>query len=240
MKTLKTGTFLLLTSFSIIAVQAQTTDQIVTKYIDALGGKNILSSIKTIYVESAIGILGNEAPCTTYILNGKGYKNELNFNGTKIVQCITDKGGWAINPMAGSSTPTAIPEDQVKASQSQLEVGGPLYDYAAKGNKVELIGKDTSGGTTAYKLKMSSGGVEITYYIDATSYYINKAVSKFSVNGQDVESTASFSDYRKTDFGYTIAFVQKVELPQITLNITNKKVEVNKEIDPAIFVMPAN
>src|ERR1700736_4300739 len=138
MKTLKTGTFLLLATLRIATVQAQTTDEIVAKYIDALGGRSIVGSIKTVYVESSIDIMGNEAPCTTYILNGKGYKNELDFNGTKIVQCITDKGGWAINPMAGSAQATAIPEEQVKASQSQLQVGGPLYDYAAKGNKVEL------------------------------------------------------------------------------------------------------
>jgi len=238
MKTLKTGAFILLAGLSLGSVRAQTVDEVVTKYVDALGGKSVINSIKTIYVESSIDLMGNEAPCVTYILNGKGYKNELDFNGTKIVQCITDKGGWALNPMAGSATPTAIPEDQVKASQSQLQVGGPLYDYAAKGNKVELIGKDTSGGATAYKVKLTSGAVDIVYYIDASSYHINKAVSKFSVNGQDIESTASFSDYRKTDFGYTMAFSQKVELPQITLNITNKKVEVNKTIDPAIFEMP--
>ncbi|MES1161124.1 MAG: outer membrane lipoprotein-sorting protein [Bacteroidota bacterium] len=238
MKTLKTGAFILLAGLSLGSVKAQTVDEVVGKYVDALGGKSVLSSIKSIYVESTIDLMGNEAPCTTYILNGKGYKNELDFNGTKIIQCITDKGGWALNPMAGSSTPTAIPEDQVKASQAQLQVGGPLFDYAAKGNKVELIGKDTSGGAAAFKLKLTSGSVDITYFIDATTYHINKVVSKFSVNGQDIESTAYFSDYKKTDFGYTMAFTQKVELPQITLNITNKKVEVNKAIDPAIFDMP--
>lgn len=238
MKTLKTATFLALASFSILSLKAQTVDEIVTKYVNALGGKSIIGSIKTVYVESSIGIMGKDAPCTTYIINGKGYKNELDFSGTKIVQCITDKGGWAINPMAGSADATAIPEEQVKASQSQLQVGGPLYDYAVKGNKAELIGKDTSDGSMAYKVRLKMDGVEITYYIDATTYYISRAISKFSVNGQDIESTATFSDYRKTDFGYTMAFVQKVALPQFTLEITNKKVEVNKVIDPAIFEMP--
>jgi hypothetical protein len=238
MKTLKTGTFLLLASLSISSLKAQTVDEIVSKYVDALGGKSIISSIKTVYVESSISVMGKDAPCTTYIINGKGYKNELDFSGTKIVQCITDKGGWAINPMTGSAEATAIPDEQVKASQAQLQVGGPLYDYAAKGNKVELAGKDTSGGRTSYKVKLKTEGVEIIYFIDASTYYINKAVSKFSVNGQDIESTASFSDYRKTDFGYTMAFVQKVALPQFALDITNKKVEVNKAIDPAIFEMP--
>lgn len=238
MKTLTTGALFVLTSLTMGTIQAQTADDIVTKYVDALGGKKILSTIKTLYVESSIDVMGNEAPCTTYIIGGKGYKNELDFNGTKIVQCITDKGGWALNPMAGNASATPIPDDQVKASQTQLQIGGPLYDYAAKGNKVELIGKDTSGGATAYKLKLTTGSVDITYYIDAATYHINKAVSKFSVQGQEIESTASFSDYRKTNFGYTMAYSQKVELPQMTLTITNKKVEVNKDIDPAIFDMP--
>src|SRR5258707_1245749 len=116
MKTLKTATFLLLASLSISSLKAQTVDEIVSKYVTALGGQQIISSIKTIYVESSIGIMGKDAPCTTYIINGKGYKNELDFSGTKIVQCITDKSGWAINPMAGSAEATAIPEEQVKAS----------------------------------------------------------------------------------------------------------------------------
>jgi hypothetical protein len=33
-------------------------------------------------------------------------------------------------------------------------------------------------------------------------------------------------------------YSQQVVLPQITLNITNNKIDVNKEIDPAIFEKP--
>jgi len=33
-------------------------------------------------------------------------------------------------------------------------------------------------------------------------------------------------------------YSQQIVLPQITLNITNKKIEVNKDIDPAIFEKP--
>jgi len=135
--------------------------------------------------------MGNEAPSTTYILNGKGYKSELDFNGTKIIQVVTDHGGWAINPMAGQTTATAIPDDQLKNYKLQLSVGGPLMDYAAKGFKVELIGKDTAGGASSYKLKVSTkDGIEIVYYIDTKTYYINKAVNKVSMGGQDIETTA--------------------------------------------------
>ena len=33
---------------------------------------------------------------------------------------ISDKGGWMINPMAGSSTATAIPDEQMKTMKGQI------------------------------------------------------------------------------------------------------------------------
>ena len=237
MKTLIKGAMLVAATLGIVTTQAQSVDEIVGKHIQALGGKTVLNAIKSVYVESTVEIMGNEAPSTTYILNGKGYKNELDFNGTKIIQCVTDKGGWAINPMAGSTTAQAIPADQLKNYQLQLSVGGPLMDYASKGYKAELIGKDSA----AYKIRLTTtDGINIVYFVDQKTYLIDKAVNKLSMGGQDIETTAVFSDYKKTDAGYVVAYSQQVILPQVTLNITNKKVEVNKDVDPAIFEMPKN
>jgi len=236
MKTLIKGALLLSATLGMVTTQAQSVDDIVSKHIEALGGKTVLNSIKSIYVESTVEFMGNEAPSTTYILNGKGYKNELDFSGTKIVQCVTDKGGWAINPMAGATTAQAIPADQLKNYQLQLHVGGPLMDYAAKGYKAELTGKDSA----SYKIRLTTpDGIDMTYFIDQKTYLINKAVSKISMGGQEIETTAVFSDYRLTN-GYSLAYSQQVILPQVTLNITNKKVEMNKDIDPAMFEMPKN
>jgi hypothetical protein len=238
MKTLRSGAIALLTMLSIHSIQAQTVDEIVSKYVDALGGASVLNTIKSLYVESTISVMGTDAPSTTYYLYGKGYKNELDFNGTKIVNCITDKGGWAINPMNGSPTPTAIPDEMVKSSQAQLQVGGPLFNYAAKGNKVEMIGKDTVGGPS-YKLKLTTkDGVSITYYIDANTYYIRKASSKTTMNGADIETSAMFSNYKKTESGFVVANNQEIVTPQYTVEIANNKIEVNKTIDPTIFDMP--
>src|SRR5258707_10533506 len=114
MKTLIKGALLLSATLAIVTTQAQSVDEIISKHLDALGGKKVINGIKSVYVESTVDIRGNEAPSITYILNGKGYKNELDFNGTKIVQCVTEKGGWAINPMAAQSTATAIPDEQLK------------------------------------------------------------------------------------------------------------------------------
>jgi outer membrane lipoprotein-sorting protein len=240
MRSLRVGLMAVASVLSVSMLQAQTVDELVNKHIAAMGGKEKLSSIKSLYTEYDMEIMGNSAGGSTYILNGKGYRNEVDFNGSKIVQVITDKGGWGINPMMGQSSPTVMPADQVKMAQGQLDVGGPLFNYAAKGYAVELAGTEELSGVKAYKLKMKSkDGMEGTIWLDPTTYYILKSTNKAKLEGQEIETSVSFSNYKKTDYGFVAPGNTEITLPQgLTLNITSKKVEVNKDIDPKMFEMP--
>jgi len=216
-------------------LHAQTADEIVNKHVAAIGGKAAVDGVKSLYIESTMEVMGNEGPSTTWIVSGKGYKSEVEVMGMKIVQCVSDKGGWQINPPAGVTTATALPDDQVKNMKGRINVGGPLYDYATKGGKIELLGKDTAD----YKIKLTtSTGEAVTFFINMKTYYIDKTTSTVSAQGQDLETTVNFSDYRKLDNGYVINFSQQIVLPMYTLTITHKKVDLNKDVDPAIFDMP--
>jgi outer membrane lipoprotein-sorting protein len=225
---------------SVVSLHAQTADDIINKHIEALGGKDKLSSIKTVYTEYDMEVMGQQAPGTTWLVNGKAYKNVVDFGGQKIIQCYTDQGGWGINPMMGQTTAEAMPADQVKMSMGNLSVGGPLFNYASKGSTVELVGKDSAGGKSTFKLKLKSKeGTETIFWIDPTTYYITKTSVKATVNGADVETMVAFSNYKKTDFGFVVPSNTEITLPQgLTLNVTNKKIEINKDIDMKEFEMP--
>jgi len=214
----------------------QTADEIINKSIEAIGGKDKISKIKSIYTESTAQIMGNSAPVTVTILNGKGFKSETDFNGSKIIQALNDKGGWMINPMAGSSTAQALPDDQYKAAKEQIYVGGAFLNYSLSGGKAEFLGKEGD----LYKIKIvSSDSSFTTYYIDPTTYYLTKAVKQGDMMGQPVEITISFSDYQKTDFGFVVA--RKIDTDMggnFSFSATVNKVEINKEVDPKIFEMP--
>jgi hypothetical protein len=241
MKMLKTILLFSLSATSVLWSQAQTADEIVNKWTMAMGGQEKLASIETIYSENELDIMNNTAPAKIYVLNGKGFKSETDFNGQKIIDCYTINNGWNINPLTGQPNAAKMPEAQVKPGQLRLEAAGVLFNYAAKGSKLELIGKEDINGKPAYKLSLTTAsGVKDMLYLDINTFYILKEATLMSASGQEFEISTSFSDYRKTENGYLMPYSSIFSLPGISVATTSKKIEVNKTIDPVIFDMPKN
>src|SRR5262245_58387622 len=84
-----------------ISVYAQSVDEIINKEVDAIGGKDKLSQMTSVYMESNVQMMGSDVPAKVSVVYGKGYKSEMEVNGSQIAYCYTDKSGWVINPMAG-------------------------------------------------------------------------------------------------------------------------------------------
>ena len=233
MKKIKSLLFALL-AITASSLYAQTVDEVINKHVDAIGGKEKLSQVKSVYTENSMEVMGNSVAQKEYLLEGKGYKSEVEFNGSNIVQCLNDKGGWTINPMMGSSDAQAIPDEMYKSGKPQIYIGGALSNYVAKGYKAELAGQE--GGN--FKIKVTGDGLETYYFIDAKTYLLTKSVSKGEAMGQSVEVTTTYSDHKKTDFGIVLPYTKSVDMGMFQFVQKTDKVEVNKPIDPKIFEMP--
>lgn len=226
---------LLLTAASLgFAAKAQTADDIIGKYVDAIGGKDKLGQMKSVYTEATVNVMGSDNPASTTLLVGKGYRSEADINGSKIIQCYTDKGGWSINPFAGVTDAAPMPDDQYQAGKDDIWVGGSLLNYKANGYTVELLPKDGNN----YPVKITAGKQVTTYFIDANTSLLNKITSTVSVQGQTTDVTTAYSNYQKTDFGYLAPYKIDVDLGQIQLAYTVKSIAVNKDVDSKIFDMP--
>ena len=241
MKTLRNLLVLAVYLMSFVVVKAQTAEEIVGKWMQAMGGKGKLASIQTVYLENDVSIMNNPASSKTWILNGKGSKTETDFSGQKIIDCYTVNNGWNINPLAGQPTATPMPASQVKMGQLQLEAAGPLFDYISKGSKAEFIGKENVNGASVYKLLLTTAnGTQMNFFISDSSYFILKEVTKLNAEGQDVEITVVKSDYRKTEDGFIMPYSTEVSFPGLSVSLTTKKILVNTPVDSQIFEMPKN
>lgn len=218
-----------------LTVQAQTADDIINKHLDAVGGKDKLSQIKSMVIEASVRAMDADNPSTTILIPGKGYKNEMEMNGQKTIQTVTDKSGWMINPFQGSTNAQPMPEEQYKGALIQLYVD-PFLDYAAHGYKVELQGKE---GNTYKLLLTSKDNIATTYFIDVSSYFIIKTVRSISMGGNETELTASFSDQKPTNFGNVIPYTTEIAYGSMfSMTSTVKKVVINGSVDPTLFDMP--
>ncbi len=203
-------------------VQGQTADDVINKYIDARGGKEKLNAIKTVYMEGSRQMMGNEIPVKVTIVQGKLFRTDFEFGGNTGYSIVTPTQGWSYVPMRSQNV-EPISAEMLKPMQSQLDVAGPLVDYAAKGNKVELQGKETidaakdgTGGKETYKLKLTnSAGKETTFYIDTKTNLLIQtkmtgAAMGRNANAAPQEIITNYSDYK--DFG-GVMFPQTVANP---------------------------
>jgi hypothetical protein len=200
--------------------QGQTVDQLIAKYAEARGGLDKLLGIKTIYMEGARQMMGNEVTVRVTKEQGKLSRTEFEMGAGNGFMLVTDKEGWNMFSMR-STTPTKLPDEAVAAQQTELDIAGPLINYAAKGHKAELIGKDTLNGVLCYKIKLTTDkGKDILYWLDAQSHLLVQSSVKVKGNffGRSGDRTVTtspsegemltlYSDYQGVDgilFPHTI------------------------------------
>ena len=240
---------LLSTLFVISAymTMAQSVDDVINSYVTALGGKEKLTSIQTLYTES-VSVMqnGNEVTIKTWKVNDKLVRREVNFGMGSMTSVITDKEGWNSNPRNNNKFEPMTPE-AVQMQQPELDCEGPLVDYKAKGHTAELQGTEDVEGASCHKVKLTlKSGREITYYIDSKTNYITRMKTKGGgMGGQrpggggggaanpDQELIIDYSDYRKTPDGYVFPFATTRVGGGGATNI--EKIEVNKPVDPKLY-----
>jgi hypothetical protein len=238
MKTVIQLLLLVTVLFVSATVYSQTLDEIVAKHLDAVGGKEKLSSLTSVHMEGTVEVMGTSGTMKTIILNGKGSRSESEIGGQQVVNVYTDKGGWQINQFAGMNEPQPMTDDQYKAGEDQIYIE-PLLDYVARGGKAELMGQEKIGTVSAHKIKYTNkDGAVMTYFIDPTSFHLIQASAISNNMGQEVEIKSTFSDFQKTDQGLIVPHLIEIDFGgQFAVTSKLQKVEVNQPVDATIFEM---
>lgn len=222
------------------AATAQDLDDIIARHIKAMGGAEKLAKLESIKITAEMDVMNMKVPISTIIVQNKGFRSETTVQGMTIVQAVNGTKGWAINPMAGQTKATALPDEAVKSMAAETDLTG-LYNYKEKGYKLTLDGEEDLQGAKVYKVSMLlPNGIKRVNYISKDTFYILKIIAQTNVNGQDVMSENTQSDFRAVD-GIYYPFSSEVTtsaMPGTKMGLKITSLEVNQKIDPNIFVMP--
>lgn len=217
---------------AVVTSKAQTADEIIAKYITAIGGADKWSKVQSIKVEGQVEVQGIAIPYVMQAIQMKGTRIDAEFQGNKIIDIVTPEKGWSQNPLAGKASLDPISADELKTKVDDLDIQDAFIDYKSKGSSVEFLGKDEEDGNEYLKIKMTTkNSNEKTYFFDTKTYLIYKVEGIVKQQGQEIKATVKYLDYQTIDFGIKMAFKQD----QGMMMLVTKKVTVNAPVDAAIF-----
>ncbi len=240
MKKIKSFMIVLLAIMYTFSLSAQTAEEIIEKSLKAMGGKEFLSDITSLYTEGDIDVMGMIGTIKTTTLNGKGMRQDMDIMGSIISTCYTDSAGWSMNPMMGSYAAETMPEQQYNSGKDQIYIEGYLLDYAQDGFNAEYLGTETVSGVDAHKVKITKpDSTSALYYFDPNTFFLIYSIQQAEMQGMIVDNAMTFSDYKEVD-GYTLAHKISLDMAggQFYMTITFKKVELNIPVDETIFDKP--
>ena len=177
-----------------------TAEEIVARNVAARGGLQAWRSVQTMSLSGKMEAGGNNGPViptavrrsnqgmppprpteqvklpfTMELKRPMKQRVEIQFKGQTAVQVFDGTNGWKLRPFLNRKDVEPYTPEEMKSVQLQSELDGPLVDYAAKGNKVELVGVEKVENRQAYNLKLTlKSGAESHVWIDTETFLEDK------------------------------------------------------------------
>ncbi len=224
---------------TVVQVQAQSADQLVRKYQEAVGGLERWQALQTTRITGKAIQMGMEFPFSLVQARPNRQKLEVDIQGSKLVEAFDGQTAWTINPFMGSSTPTKkSAEESTEAAKQMFE--DKLLNYAAKGHKVTLEGRETVEGTETWVLRLTTAeGDDHFYYLDP-DHYVPVKVKSFATTGQmkGMAVEQYLSDYQEVE-GMMMPFAMTTKVSgQTILAMTFDEIACNVPVKDEDFAFP--
>jgi len=228
------------------AASAQTADDVVEKYLAAIGGRAALGKLtsRTMTGTITLSTPGGDVSGPVEIMNQERNKSRtvitLDLSSLGAGQMVVDQrfngtAGYILDNLQGNRDITGNQLENMKNGSFP----SPLLSYKERGATVELGGKEKVGARDAYVLILTpKSGSVVRQYVDAESFLAIRVMLKVEVpQVGEFEQTTDLLDYRDVD-GLKIPFLVKSTSAVQNSTIVITKVEHNTRIDEALFSKP--
>jgi outer membrane lipoprotein-sorting protein len=223
-----------------------TAAQIVEKNISAKGGLEAWRTVQTISFSGKMDAGGNAKAQLPFVLEKKRPRKtrvELQFANETAVQVYDGVHGWKLRPFLGRREVEPYSPEELQSAAFESDLDGPLVDYAAKGNKVELEGVEKVGNHDAYKLKLTMIGGQVQHiWVDGDTFLEVKIEgTPRRMDGKMRPVWIYLRDYKEVN-GLMIPYVSETEVQgnRDTHKMIIENVVVNPKLEDSLFTKPSS
>jgi outer membrane lipoprotein-sorting protein len=242
----------------------QTAGELIAKNNQAQGGSK-LRSVKTVRMSGTLTFPERKGESLLLELVPASHKVRREITDEDGVETKVYDGavGWEVSRSEGKTELARLTGDALNSLKDLADFQGALFDYQAKGNEIEYLGKDEIDGKPVYKLWLTRrDGVGSTIYLDAKSHLEvrEKTVQVSHTYGREFgpfgirqfvndqrELVTTYSDFKTID-GVTLPCTIETKLKRVegggtiqmdgSMRIDIDKVELNVDIPASRFTKP--
>ena len=180
---------------------AHTVDGLVARNVAARGGAEAWRAVSSLRLAGRMDV--GQGMMVPYALEQKRpdkMRLEFVFDGETAVQSYDGKTGWKVMPFRGRKTPEPMTEAELRETTDAADLYGLLFDYAARGRVVELVGQEPVEGRDAFKLKVTlpRGGVRWVY-LDADTALEVKIEALRTLGGRERRVETFYRDWQAAE-----------------------------------------
>ncbi len=213
--------------------------QILSKMIEAQGGKKRIQEIKDMVVTGTIEItqMGLEGSLTIYQKEPDKLRTDVEVMGMVITQAYDGKTAWWINPQTGETE--EMSEQQTAEMKRESYGNDSLLNPEKYGIFYTYEGTETIDGMENHVLKQHhEDGFEATLYINGETYLLSKSKAMtIDSTGVEVMVESYQSDYKEIDgtmVAHSLIAYQDGEEYMVT---TITDVQYNTGLEDSLFKM---
>lgn len=177
---------------------ALTADEVLERNFAALGGRERIRAVRTLYLEATQQAEDRTEPLKLYWKRPDRLRIEAPNEGLDTLQVFDGEKAWFTYPALPGFEVQILDGADREALRAQADlVEGPTFDYAAKGHRVELLGKEKLADGEAWRLLLTTAQGDVrTLWFDAVTFLqVREERREYRTDGEvTVEST--LSDFR--------------------------------------------
>lgn len=183
------------------AAVAQTADEVVSRYVTARGGLEAWKKVNSLRMAGTYTTFSQEQPMRLIWRRPNLFRFETNYLDGPVAFGHDGKELWWSLHFADEGKIGKPDQPQEALLDQQMETEPLLIDYAAKGHKVELVGRGAIDGQTTVDLKVTrKDGLVETWHLDPSTYLevaVDSTVYDMTQKADPMAQRAYFSDFKK-------------------------------------------